>query len=532
MQQKNKIPQKLLALLLAVCTVFACGSAAYAAAASNNSPIIYVLGRSNLYNKISTSNPQMLPYSTDAASDALIKEAVPLAARAVLTGDWDTYSNKTYAMLMQMFKGFPLNEDGEVTNDTGVLFTWSEDTISTDVNSNDLYTYQFAYDCRLSPLEIADDLNDYIEAVKRVTGKKKVSLVGRCLGANVLMAYLYKYQERINYRGIESVVLYDSSVNGVDILDAGMSGTIVFEPYALSKFLDGYKKGVTNENLATIMAVGLQMMQSTYGIEMTANFANNFYNNVKYSLIQRFLKSTYGTAPGFWSMVNEHYEEAKAYIFSEPGDAVKYSRLITKIDTYRNKVQLRAPTMIKNMRAAGVHVGIVCKYGYQGYPITEGAYKLTDNTTSLYRQSFGATCSDMDSTLGTAYIEAANAKGKGKYISPDGQVDASTGLLPEYTWYIKNYVHNQFYKVVEPLIFAICRNKIDINSNAAYPQFLILVNTAKMVPMTKENCDPRNEIHRDGDSSTNLNFLQRLSNVLQLLLNILNRLLSRVKIIL
>ena len=83
-----------------------------------------------------------------------------------------------------------------------------------------------------------------------------------------------------------------------------------------------------------------------------------------------------------------------------------------------------------------------------------------------------------------------------------------------------------------PLIFAICRNKIDINSNAAYPQFLILVTTAKMVPMTKENCDPLNEIHRDGDSSTKLNFLQRLSNVLQLLLNILNRLLSRVKIIL
>ena len=45
--------------------------------------------------------------------------------------------------------------------------------------SSELSGYRFAYDWRLSPYDIADELKAYIENVMAATGKDKVNLVGR-----------------------------------------------------------------------------------------------------------------------------------------------------------------------------------------------------------------------------------------------------------------------------------------------------------------------------------------------------------------
>ncbi len=505
---KRSVLKSALALLLAVISVFSVCSVAFAA--TENYPIIYIYGRSWLYNNISTDSPTPIRYSTDEALTNLVKQAVPYAARAVISGEWDAYNNKVYDMLMNLFEGFPLDENGEVTNDSGVLFTWNEKDIPANYMNSNLSTYKYEYDARLSPLEIAVDLNRYIEAVKRVTGRSKVSLVGRCLGANVMFAYLYKYQEKLNYSGVDSVVLYDSSLYGVDMLDAAMSGKIKADATAIGNFLKTYDPNVENENLATVLALSLTMLKTSYGMSISASFVDNFYSHIKDGLVKRFMKSTYATAPGFWSMVYNNFDDAKEFLFDEPGDAVKYSVIIRKINEYRHAVQERVPTMINNMRKKGVHVSMVCKYGFQGYPLYEDCNKLSDNTAALWRQSIGATCSDINSTLGKSYIAARNRDEVGFMISPDEQVDAYTGLLPYNTWYIKNYVHNQFVGCVEPLIFAICRNKIDVNSNSKWPQYLLLQNGGKsVVPLTAENGDPNGNIEHDGDSTPTMNFLQR-----------------------
>lgn len=47
------------------------------------------------------------------------------------------------------------------------------------------YTYHCNYDWRLDPIELADDLHEFIEGVKKATGKSQVSIVCKCLGTNV-----------------------------------------------------------------------------------------------------------------------------------------------------------------------------------------------------------------------------------------------------------------------------------------------------------------------------------------------------------
>ncbi len=500
--KQRKLLRRAQSLLLALIFALSCGSVALAAKA--NYPIIYIYGRSQLYKNVNTSSQTPINYSSDETMSNLIREAVPYAARAMLSGEWSAYNNKTYDLLMDAFDGFALNENGEVANGSGVDFTWSESGISKNYTSNSITTYSYKYDGRLSPLEIADDLNDYIEAVKRVTGRKKVSVVARCEGTNVLFGYLQKYQEPIGYKGIASLVLYDSSLYGVDILDAAMGGKIKADSYALGKFLDYYS---TSGDVSATLANAMRLLQSSYGVRMSAGVVDDFYANVRNDMVLRFLKNTYATCPGFWSMVYENYAAAKAYLFGEPGDLQKYTKLISKIDDYRKNVQLRIPDMIAAMQAKGVYVSAVCKYGFQGYPIYEDAYTLSDKLTSLERQSFGATCSKVDGTLSAAFIKECREKWlTDAFISPDEQVYSFSGEMPYTTWYIKNLEHTAFPGCVNSMLLQLCRNQIDIHTNESYPQYLVFIQddgANKIIPMTVNNCDPTGVMGLGGNSNNN-----------------------------
>ena len=520
MTKQGRILTKTLALLLALTIAFSCGGMALAAKA--NYPIIYIYGRSTLYKNVNTPEKEMITYSTDETMSGVIQEAIPYAARAFLSNDWTAYSDKVYSLLMNAFDGFALNEKGEVANGSGVDFTWDEKNISANYTSNSITTYSFKYDARLSPLEIADDLNDYIEAVKRVTGKKKVSVVARCEGTNVLFGYLYKYQEKQNYSGIASIVLYDASLYGVDILDAAMGGKIKADPYALGKFLSYYSE---SGDVSATLANAMRLLQTGYGVNMSANVVDNFYSNLRNTLFLRFLKNTYATAPGFWTMVYKYYNEAKSYLFGESGDQQKYAKLIAKIDDYRKNVQLRVPKMIEDMQSNGVYVSAVCKYGFQSYPVYEGAYELSDKLTSLERQSFGATCSLVDSAFSAAEIrKLPEIEFKESLLSPDKQVYAFTGLLPYTTWYIKNLEHVDFPACVNSLLLQLCRNQPDVNTGN-YDQFSVLIvedGAKKIIPMTENNCDPTgvmgintndNNYGDDTPSQKNTGILQRLLDV-------------------
>lgn len=523
---------KLLALLLASVMLLPLSLAALAAQETGDdpSPIIYVIGRTPIYDDPDSPDRKEL---ADADSDeivAAVKEALPYAAKAVLLGQWDEYADKAYELIIQFFEGYALDENGEVANSSGNSFTWSESTLSRNYKSNDLYTYEFKYDARLSPLAIADELNEYIEAVKRVTGKDKVSLVGRCLGTNIMMAYVYKYQEPLAYTGLDTVVFYDSSFLGVDPLEAAMSGTVKIEPDAAGSFLSDFDLSLENETLAAILPLTLQMLQETYGIEITARFAQNFYSHVKDTLVRRFLLNSIGSTPGYWSMVYEHYDEAKAYLFGEAGATEKYAGLIAKLDDYRNNVQLRYPEIIAGMQAADVEVSAVCKYGFRGYPLYENSKALTDGDTTLKKQSFGAVCSDLDGTLEESYLKDRADKGFGAYLSPDRQVDASAGLLPDTTWYVKNLYHNTFSNIMDFLLNAICRKKdFTVTSDETCPQFLYYMGNNTVVPMTEENCDPNGDITHTGSGSSFKNPLRVAINFFKYIISLLKILFSTLK---
>ena len=528
--KKTHVLKKCLVLFLALLMAFTVCSPAFAAGELKESPtpIIYIIGRTPIYNHLSEpENRQKIPGNDDVEVMDAVKEALPYVAKAVFLGQWDEYCDKAYDLLMQFFEGYGLDENGNVCTDSGPTYSWSEETLSRNYASDDPYTYRFEYDCRLSPLEIADDLNDFIEAVKRVSGQPKVSIISRCLGTNIAFAYLDKYQKAVNYEGVSALVLYDNSTMGIDMLEAAFSGTVKIDPDAAARFLNGYDLDLDDDTLGQFVTLTLQMLEETYGIDITAEFLELFYRNVKNTLFRRFLKSTFASTPGYWSMVNEHYDEAKKYIFGEKGDTEKYAGLIAKLDAFR-KVQEAVPQTIKDLKAAGVNVSAICKYGFMGYPVYEEVKKLSDGVTGLRKQSFGATVSEYDATLDSKYL----SKRPTDFISPDKQIDASTGLLSDTTWYIKNYEHNPFHDSINPLLLKLCRVPgFNVKSDPAWPRFTVMEDGGNhnVAPMTEENCDPNNEIVRDGDEHPYKSFFMSIVKFYKYIFEVLKLLANRDK---
>ena len=189
-----------------------------------NSPIIYIIGRTDIFDHPESPDRKVIPsLSADNLLPA-VKDLIPYGAKAVFLNQWKTFNQKTMETLMPYFEGYAINPDGTVTNGTGITFSWSEDRISKNHNSNNPYTYRYEYDARISPMVIADDLNNFIEAVKRTTNHSKVSIICRCVGANYAFAYLYKYQEPQNYAGLDRLVIYNAALNGVELMEDAFSG--------------------------------------------------------------------------------------------------------------------------------------------------------------------------------------------------------------------------------------------------------------------------------------------------------------------
>lgn len=491
---------------------------------TNDSPVIYIIGRTNIYN----ADGNKIPYSGEAGIGGAVKECLPEFAKAVLLGQWDSYEQKLQDVIFPMFEGFGMTPELKITG--GGSSYWNK--FVTVFASPELSTYQYTYDARRSPLDVADDLNTMIEKVKAQTGSEKVSVICRCLGSNVAMAYFAKYQRPVNYAGLDNVVFYDGAMNGLETIEGAFSGNISITRESASAFLKTLDLDIGEEKLNAIISEVLKILSESYGIVVTAELVEKVAAKLKNSFMRDFLQYTLASTPGYWSMCDDGYENAKDYIFGRDGDAEKWAALIEKADEFHYNVQEHNEEFISEMVAEGVDVNVVCKYGQPAYPISgSAANAISDSQTSVWKQSFGAKTSTVSTTLGSSYISAAAENGKADYISPDMQIDASVCLLPENTWFISNYEHDPFYTTLDPFLYELCHTEgITVDTDEAYPRFLIIDDaTQNAVVQTAENCNANGIELSDPDAKWGgiRAFFTRIINRFRYFFNIIKILFSR-----
>jgi hypothetical protein len=108
----------------------------------------------------------------------------------------------------------------------------------------------------------------------------------------------------------------------------------------------------------------------------------------------------------------------------------------------------------------------------QRTPLVSAYMETSDGTVDTKYASCGATCAPIGSQLPEDYKQARF--NDIDYISPDRMIDASTCMLPECTWFVKDMLHSTTHDghgVFYDVLFA-SEEQLTVFDMPEYPQFM------------------------------------------------------------
>ena len=454
--------------------------------AATDIPTVYVMGEMDyiLTDKDDKKSERVYTKKLpDGALETLAKAAAGPLMKALITDDWQEFDDVVISQLTSSFSVMGMNEEGLPKNNAGYdcLLENSAKDIAVDGKYN-LYGYRFMYDWRLDPRVIVPELDKYIKRVKEATGAQKVNLVGRCLGGSIVMTYLDTY----GYDDVQSVAFYCMGMEGVDVIGAVFAGRLQVDGDALVRYMQENKYGQSEEFSDQLILKTVEILNTTHGIEVPLFMLKRIYQNVYEEVIPGVLLECFSSMPGYWTLVgDDYYADAKKLNFG--GQEEKYAVLIEKIDDFHYNILNRAAEIVNNAVESGVRVYNIVKYGIQMLPVTENSNEQADYFISLRSASLGATAAKIGETLPDAYLAAAAKNGTADYISPDGVVDSSTGILKDHTWYINNLTHFDMPECVNLLntAFFDYNGYMTVFDDPAYPQYLYCADDESTItPLT------------------------------------------------
>ena len=500
----------LLSLLL-LCGVFTPAASALQEREISRSalPCIYIGG--NGEDIVDRETGKVL-YDFDLTKEQILEIAenvVPLLAAGYLTGDYEPYYKAFGEAFGKYYERVRLDENGN--SQPGVGIPVADEQSNLRVKNRDcvsggtygLTDYNFNYDWRLSPLENADILADYIRCIRSATGKK-VNLYTRCLGGNLVMAYLAKYPEEAR-ENVASVGMDSIAGCGCEMIDNMFTGNMKLDGRAGARALDVYLEHTGGgwasndmEDVIRILSATLDLLNEFYVADIiTDDFQAHVYDVLATGLLREMIPASYGTWLGYWTMIPpEHLEQALNTVFGEEGseNRTRYAPLIEKIYQYNDEVAVNQMQILADAKAAGIHFAVISKYGSPLNFYCGESEKLSDFWVSVDYSSFGATTADIYTTLPDDYIAAAEANGTAKYIGPDKKIDASTCAFPDTTWFIKGCYHDiwTYYALDLCIDFFNANGTMTVFTDPQLPQYLVALETERstdVVPMTAENQD-------------------------------------------
>ena len=428
-------------------------------------PTVYCQGQGSAL--LNANREEIYPMNVEIMP--IVEECMPLFIDALTKGAYDAWYDKLREEVIPLFADIQLDKNGEASNGSHVAWDWTYQSIKGKSSVYYLMDYLFQSDWRLDPFANAQRLHAYITDIMNKTGADKVNLVGRCEGANIVMAYLAEY----GYEHINCVEFYVHSVYGVDAASAAFSGNIDFDTASLEDWMKEFVP-IEDDILSELLYSFISLAQATYSLPVTAEVLELFANKLYKDIMPDLLLGTYGTFPGIWALVNEEdYEQAKKVVFG--GREEEYAGLIEKLDDYDVRVRQRVDEILKDASDAGVKIAVFAKYGYINIPLDETASELSDGTVTLANATLGATCAPRGSVLPKTYLESVIENGNEKYLSPDNNIDASTAMFRDTTWIFKNADHKEFPASIHVLMekFVHSDGTMTVFTDPSYPQYMI-----------------------------------------------------------
>lgn len=483
---KKSRAKKLVCLLLSVVLALTLLVPALAASdKANKTPILIVTGFAEYPLGNTATGESAFPPETDAILE-LVAAAAPSLLQLLASGkteaDFDALCDAVLPAVNSLFDPISCNPDGTVRHtDVGLLYQYPESaadypegTISNGLALAAIEavgaenTFVYGLDWRLDPMDVADELNDWVQHIKEKTGSDKVSIAGISMGGVMVSAYLAKY----GTADISNVTMVSSAFTGLEYIGRLFRGEVKIDEAGLFRMLEQL---IGSDVLTRIFG-------STSIVRDIIALVDDLYAASGDRIFTECLIPAFGYCPGLWSFVPAaDYEACKAFMFPlmDSTDEEK-AALEAKIDAY-HEVQANVGDTLKAAQKAGVNVAVVSNYNLQMPPVSTASDMTGDQVIETMHTSGFATCADIGETLPDSVT--------GAYVSPDRMIDASTCLLPDETWFIKDMHHTGFSVAQNQGEFyawlMTAEEPVDIHSNPLYPQFMQYNNdTQVLYPQT------------------------------------------------
>ena len=353
------------------------------------------------------------------------------------------------------------------------------------------HLYYYAYNSFTNLGETIDGLYDFINMVIEETGHDKVNIVPISMGgsiANGLFDYYPDVMDKLN-----KVVYIVPALNG---------STIVGDLYNKKlTFLD--KEFLYNGFLETLMDEEDARMIEVIARILPDKVLLGALNTVADCLIEEVaanITSLWGLCP------KEDYPSASAKLLANKPELKKQT------DRYYKAQQNSLPN-IQKMIDKGVEVYNIVDYDAPLYQIgTSWNNDNADGVIHLSSTAMGVHSALVGETLGDNYKQANTSKNCSdpthNHISPDNVVDASTGLLPDTTFYFDGQNHEQTARndvIIKLATELLATDNIkSVYSSPAFPQFNAkrdprglknnLIPTAKAVDTSKLSAEDAKEL--------------------------------------
>lgn len=322
------------------------------------------------------------------------------------------------------------------------------------------HLYFYAYNSFGNHADIVDGLYEFIQQVKEETGHDKINLVPISMGGEVANGLLEYYPDV--HDDINKLVYIVPALDGSTIVGDLYTKNLVFLD---KQFLfNGFLEGLMDEEEARMIEVIARIIPD----EVLMSCLN--------ATVDKLVDDVLRTNTNLWALVpSAYYPEASQTLLA--GD--EYKEIKRQTDRYY-QAQLNSDANILKVIEAGGRVYNIVDYDVPLYVI--GGYWNNDNADGVIHldsTSMGAHSAICGETLPEDYVQQnINCSNPDhNHISPDRVIDASTGLLPDTTFYFDGQNHEKTARndiIISLAIDLLLRDDIvDVYSDPGYPQFNI-----------------------------------------------------------
>lgn len=427
------------------------------------SPMVYVagLGSAKIYSNYGTENEKLIfRPGTDSVTD-IVTKLLPAVLRLIITRDYDGFCDALIPALNDMLGDMAMDDNGDSKPNVTAL----ESGLPTDGTHGVNSDYYFGYDFRTDPLVTADKLNAYIERVKEITGHEKVNIRASSMGGTIATAYFKQY----GHGNVDSIVFQCSPILGTQVAGELLTKKVVVDKDAVVRYAVQALPELNNDFVEKSLKALIWLLDKTGVLGGLADVVNRLVPKLIDRVYDEFLMPVLGKMPGIWAFVTDDlYEQTKAEVL----DPVKNASLIERLDEYHYGVQQSLAEIFSSAKEDGVRVLILASYNMQRTPLVESYKNSSDATVDTKYASAGATVALLGETLGEGYVQKVNDGHN--HVSADNIIDASTCILPENTWFVKDMLHCVLHEGIRDFYRWFYEGEEDytVFTNAKYPQFL------------------------------------------------------------